>query len=104
MLSAHYKLDVRQLNYIVLIWQIILISEKKLLAAKFASLSNHHFPRRALYALISDLSPDGCKRVSHIKFVSVRLRFQRSSTILKPWKTCHYPSQLLLKKVLITKT
>ena len=41
-----------------------------------------------------------CKNIN-AQILQVILRFQRSSTILKPWKPCHYPSQLLLKKVSI---
>ena len=53
----------KKVNYIELIWQKFLIIEERTQAAKFTSLSNHHFPRRALQVLITNLTSDGCKRV-----------------------------------------
>ena len=57
--SVHCK----KLNYIELIWQKILITERRTQAAKFTSLRNHRFLGRALCGLITNLTSDGCKKV-----------------------------------------
>ena len=54
----------RSTPYIALIWQKILITEERTQAAKFTSLSNHHFPRRALYAFITNLRSDVPRSIS----------------------------------------
>ena len=65
--SVHCK----KLNYIELIWQKILITEKRTQAAKFTSLRNHRFLGRALCGLITNLTSDGCKKVQSVIAVTV---------------------------------